>query len=137
MNGHALQILCVEDHADTAALLAKLFRNCGHHVATASCLSAALVLAECDEFDALVADIGLPDGSGLDLVGVLRRDHPNMTCIAISGHGMPQDVERGRAAGFDHYFVKPIVPEQILAALAPVLPAALHAAPSLGSRAPE
>ena len=94
---------------------------------TASSLSEALTCAACDQYDALVADIGLPDGTGLDLARVLRRERPDMICVAVSGYGMPIDVERGRAAGFDHYFVKPIVLEQILGVLASSLPGALHA----------
>jgi CheY-like chemotaxis protein len=127
MNGREQHILCVDDHADTVDMLAKLLRACGHRVTTASSLSAALSIVASEEFDALVADIGLSDGTGLDLARVLRRERPQMTCIAISGYGMPLDVERGRDAGFDHYLVKPIILDQILAALGSPLPAALHA----------
>jgi CheY-like chemotaxis protein len=62
------------------------------------------------EFDILVSDIGLPDGSGLELMPrfvALAGTRP-IAGIALSGFGMPEDVERSYAAGFHEHLIKPV-----------------------------
>jgi CheY-like chemotaxis protein len=61
----------------------------------------------------LVSDIGLPDGSGDDLIRRLRENGHNLPAIALSGFGMQQDIERSRAAGFQVYLIKPVSPQQL------------------------
>src|SRR5690606_4398635 len=63
-----LRILLVEDHSDTARLMGRLLRGEGHEVETAPTVAEALDLAERHEFDLLVSDLGLPDGTGIDLM---------------------------------------------------------------------
>ena len=63
-----LRLLLVEDHADTAATLERLLANSGYAVQTATSFGAALRRLEGSEYDLLVSDIGLPDGSGLELM---------------------------------------------------------------------
>ena len=70
-------------------------------------LKSALDLAEHETFDLLVSDIGLPDGSGLDLIREMRRKG-SIKGIAISGFGQPQDLTRSREAGFIDHLVKPL-----------------------------
>ena len=92
----ALRILLAEDHADTARVMGRLLTRLGHRVAVAKSVAAAVDLATAGEFDLLVSDLGLPDGSGLDL---MRRLRP-MKGIALTGYGMEDDVEKTREAGF-------------------------------------
>ena len=85
----ALRILLAEDHADTARVVGRLLARLGHRVAVANSVGAAVDLATAGEFDLLVSDLGLPDGSGLDL---MRRLRP-MPGIALTGYGMATDIE--------------------------------------------
>ena len=67
----------------------------------------ALDLSERERFDLLVSDIGLPDGSGIDLMRRLRAQY-DLKGIALSGYGMEEDVQKSRDAGFVEHLTKPI-----------------------------
>jgi signal transduction histidine kinase/ActR/RegA family two-component response regulator len=106
-NGHALKILVVEDHADTARVMQRLLRESGHEVATAASMSAALRVLEEAVVDLVISDLGLPDGSGLDLMREIGREH-RVKGIALSGYGTEDDVQRSLAAGFAAHLTKPV-----------------------------
>src|SRR5205085_6282545 len=59
-----LRILLVEDHGDTRRTLGSLLRHFGHTISIADCVSAALDAMESEQFDAVLSDIALPDGTG-------------------------------------------------------------------------
>jgi CheY-like chemotaxis protein len=67
----------------------------------------ALDLSAKDKFDVLISDLGLPDGSGIDLIRRLQSKRPVLS-IALTGFGMEDDIRKGREAGFQHHLVKPI-----------------------------
>jgi CheY-like chemotaxis protein len=64
-------------------------------------------LAANKQFDVLVSDIGLPDGSGFDLLKALRAKG-QVFGIALSGYGMEDDIRRSHDVGFSHHLVKPV-----------------------------
>ncbi len=104
----ALRILVVEDEPTTLRLMSRLLRGLGHSVATASSIQTTLLALETATFDAIISDIGLPDGSGLDLMRrVVSRFGP-IPAIALTGYGMEEDVRRSRDAGFTAHLTKPI-----------------------------
>jgi signal transduction histidine kinase len=111
-----LRILLVDDHADTSAALEKLLRRRGHAVAAAHDMRSAMEAAERDQFDLLISDVGLPDGSGLELMTRLRATS-GIRGIAISGFGMNGDVEKSMQAGFVEHLVKPVNLEKLEAAI--------------------
>jgi len=102
-----MRVLLVEDHEDTNRSLTQLLRRRGYHVQPANSVESALKAAADERFDVLISDIGLPDGSGIDLMEQLRRDHP-LFGIALTGFGMEDDLRRSRAVGFQHHLVKPV-----------------------------
>jgi PAS domain S-box-containing protein len=112
-----LHILLVEDHDDTRAVLARLLERRGHTVFPAQNIATALLLAESCEFDFLISDIGLPDGTGYELMARLRLLQPSLNGIALSGFGMASDIEKSRAAGFSEHLVKPVAFESLRAAI--------------------
>jgi PAS domain S-box-containing protein len=103
----SLRILLVDDNQDTLKYLAKLLTMRGYTVRTADSLATALSLAFEEEFEILLSDIELPDGSGLELMWKLR-DCRSLPAIALSGFGSPEDVEQSRSAGFALHLVKPV-----------------------------
>jgi CheY-like chemotaxis protein len=103
----ALRILLVEDHEDSNRSLTNLLQRRGYHVQSALNFHSALDLSEKEEFDVLISDLALPDGSGIDLMQRLQSEHP-LLGIALTGFGMEDDIRRGREAGFQHHLVKPI-----------------------------
>lgn len=100
-------ILLVEDHRDTAQTLCESLMARGHRVRVAGGVQAALREAAADPCELLISDIGLPDGSGTDLI---RHMHPPPTigAIAMSGFAMEQDLLRSRDAGFHSHLTKPV-----------------------------
>jgi PAS domain S-box-containing protein len=103
----SLHLLLVDDHADTRLVLSRLLTKCGHEVTTTDSEQGALKLLESGRFDALISDIGLPDGDGYDLVREAKRGQP-LSAIALSGFGTEEDVRRSLEAGFDYHLTKPV-----------------------------
>jgi signal transduction histidine kinase len=112
----SLRILLVDDHPDTSAALERLLTRRGHKVAAAHDLRSAMEVAQRSEFDLLISDVGLPDGSGLELMIYLRATS-GIRGIAISGFGMNGDVEKSIQAGFSDHLVKPLSLEKLETAI--------------------
>ncbi|HZE57485.1 MAG TPA: ATP-binding protein, partial [Chthoniobacterales bacterium] len=102
-----VQILFVEDHEDTARVLGRILRNAGFDLSHAGTVAEARSLAGTRRFDLLISDLGLPDGSGLDLMKALREAQ-GMKGIALSGFGTDDDVAASQAAGFSAHLTKPV-----------------------------
>jgi CheY-like chemotaxis protein len=107
----ARRILLVDDNEDTLRVMARLLRLSGHQVVTADTMEAALHAAS-QPFDLLITDIGLPDGTGWDLMRTLRSRGP-VRGIAISGFSMDDDVTRSTEVGFLQHLCKPVNPEEL------------------------
>jgi CheY-like chemotaxis protein len=103
----SLRILLVDDHVDTREGLERLLRRKGHAVQTADGVESALGVAAAHQFDLLISDLGLPDGTGYELMTRLRQSC-SIAGIAISGFGMDGDVEKSKACGFTEHLLKPI-----------------------------
>jgi signal transduction histidine kinase/CheY-like chemotaxis protein len=114
----SIRILLVEDHADSAEMLAMALRSAGHVVEVASSVREAVrCLDEC--WDAVISDLGLPDGSGIDVARhCARLVEPPRIRIALSGYGMPSDIESSHHAGFQQHLVKPVDLKKLLDLLA-------------------
>jgi two-component system CheB/CheR fusion protein len=102
-----IRLLVVEDHSDTSRLLWLLLTGSSYVVKTAGNVAAALELAEQEPFDVLISDIGLPDGTGYELMKEIRERH-SMKAIAVSGYGMAEDMRKSYEAGFSEHLVKPV-----------------------------
>jgi signal transduction histidine kinase/DNA-binding response OmpR family regulator len=103
----SMRILLVEDHEDTNRSLTNLLRRRGYQVQAAHSVKTALDLAATAQFDVLVSDIGLPDGSGIELMRMLHSERP-FFAIALTGYGMEEDIRKSYDGGFDHHLVKPV-----------------------------
>ena len=105
----ARRVLVVEDNRDAAETLRELLQLEGHWVELAFDGRAALAKAQSFRPEVVVCDIGLPEMSGFDVARALR-DEPGPsqpTLIALSGYAGPEDVARGKEAGFDAHLAKP------------------------------
>jgi HAMP domain-containing protein/signal transduction histidine kinase/CheY-like chemotaxis protein len=122
-----MRILLVEDHEDTNRSLTSLLRRRGYQVKSAFTFQTAIELSAKEQFDVLISDLGLPDGSGIELIQKLVSKPP--LGIALTGFGMEQDIRKSREAGFHHHLVKPIDLNKLDALIqesAAALPAVLH-----------
>jgi CheY-like chemotaxis protein len=106
-SGKGLRILVVEDHGDTLQALSRLLTHFGHEISMADDAQSALRILDSKEFDVVLSDIALPDGSGYDVIAEAKRKWP-VKAVALTGFGATEDVERGKAAGFDFHLTKPV-----------------------------
>jgi len=107
----SLKILVVEDEPATRRLMARLLRVLGHEVTAASTIAEAVRAVDAagaEAFNLIVSDIGLPDGSGLDLIRRVVAARGPVPSIALTGYGMEEDIMRSREAGFTAHMTKPI-----------------------------
>jgi CheY-like chemotaxis protein len=87
--------------------MTRLLTRRGHLVTTADGVVAALRRLADGEFDLVISDIGLPDGTGLDLMQEICALGP-IPGVALSGYGMEDDIRRSVEAGFTAHLTKPI-----------------------------
>ena len=112
------RVLLVEDNHDAATVLALCLEEYGYVVEHVATCAEALRIANPAQFDAVLTDLGLPDGSGIDVGRALSKQLP---VIALSGYGREQDRARSAEAGFVAHLVKPADPAEVHAQLTQVL----------------
>jgi len=126
-------LLLVEDHPDTAHVMARMLRRAGFEVTVASNIAQALAETEVARktvddngrmrpIRLVISDLGLPDGSGYDLMRKLRAEY-RLRGIALSGFGMEEDVKQATDAGFARHITKPVDFELLLASIRELLAA--------------
>ena len=118
-----LKILLVEDNPDTLRTLARLLSQQRHTVRAVARLSSAREAAAEGDFDLVLSDIELPDGTGLELMRELGRGR-GVPGIAFSGFGSEEDIRQSQAAGFAAHLIKPIDARTLEATIARIVPGA-------------
>ncbi len=116
MASEAFRVIVVEDQAEIAECLRQFLTAVGYKVYIAPDVASARALAKAIEFDVLVSDLRLPDGTGWELVEGLKSERP-IRAIAISGYNAPNDLDRSRRVGFLDHLAKPLVFEELTDAL--------------------
>ena len=102
-------VLVIEDHPDSRDLLVQVLQSLRAHVLTAANLDEAERLLSVHKIHLVVSDMRLPDGTGLDLIHWVRRQHRGIRgvpCIAVTG--FEQQFPATAATGFNAYMRKPI-----------------------------
>ncbi len=100
------RILLVDDHLDTNRAVTVLLQRRGYTIDSATSMHEALALAAENSFDLIISDVGLPDGSGLELITTLKQKGP-VLAIAVSGYCSEDDIRRSKEAGFVEHVAKP------------------------------
>jgi two-component system OmpR family response regulator len=102
-----VRILLLEDDAATASALEKGLTLQHHQVSVAPTTGRALELVEDRSFDVAILDIGLPDGSGYQVLELLRARYPATQVLMLTARGAVDDRVEGLDRGADDYLVKP------------------------------
>ena len=119
----AMRILIVEDHEESLRALSRLLSSEGHSVAEARSVGDALGHAADNKIDLLVSDIGLPDGDGCALLRrLIAMYHRHVPAIALTGHDEDHYLDECRSAGYSQFLLKPVVFDQLIAAVKMVTP---------------
>jgi CheY-like chemotaxis protein len=101
-----LRILIVDDHADTLRWLQLHLEDVGHFVLSARDVREAEEILKTTQCDVLISDIGLPDGTGWDLMERTESSRPPVA-IAMSGVGRNIETEKSYGVGYRHHLFKP------------------------------
>jgi two-component system response regulator DesR len=111
------RVMIVEDHADFRELMEVLLGSQPDIdlVAQAGSLAEAHERAARLELDVAVQDLGLPDGSGADLIPDLRRDGNEVRVLVLSASLDPEGIEKARSAGADEILDKLTPVREVLA----------------------
>lgn len=121
-----LRILVADDEPDTVQTIKILLEDEGHEVLGVYNGAELLREARKSRPDAVILDIGMPGLCGYDVARSLRAmygaNHPVL--IAVTAYATSADKLIGRDAGFDHHFGKPVLIDNLLAALPVVDPRA-------------
>ncbi len=111
-----MRVLLVDDHMDGLEITAKLLRMEGFEVVTAGCCQEAVALARQAHMDLVVTDLGLPDGTGMQLLDDLKRIYP-IEGVAMTAHSEGNFVDGATRGGFARYLFKPFVFSDLLGAV--------------------
>ena len=101
-------ILLVDDEPATQFGFTRYLTKAGYDIRCVSTLAEAREETSNKRYDAILLDLKLPDGNGLDWVVELRQTQPTMAIVIITGHGdVPAAVEAMRR-GADQFLTKPV-----------------------------
>ena len=122
VNGRRLKVLLVDDNIDSREMYSLILEAAGHEVRSAGDGASALSEFRSSPPDTAIVDIGLPGIDGYEVARRMRLEPGgrDVTLIALTGYGFPEDRERSRRAGFDRHLVKPVAPEDLRQELAKI-----------------
>lgn len=103
-------IIVVEDEPDTAEMFAEMMRLSGYQVLKTYGGRAAINMIAQNKPDAVVLDLMMPDLSGLEVMGFMRKDPrlAEIPVIVVSARSLPSDIKYGLEAGASVYLTKPV-----------------------------
>jgi len=112
-----MRLLLVEDDVELGRRLSERLRAADFAVELATSRSVAEDWPDVDQLGAIILDLGLPDGDGLDLVRHWRGARVETPIVILTARGSWQDKVEGLNAGADDFVVKPVRFEELLARL--------------------
>ena len=117
-----MRVLAVDDDEDTLEMLSLFLRRAGAEVAVASSAAAALEALERLRPDVLVADIGMPEVDGYELIRRVRAlgaERGGLTpAVALTAYAGEPDRARALRSGFQGHLTKPVAPDALIDAVA-------------------
>jgi DNA-binding response OmpR family regulator len=116
-----MHILLVEDDPTLSALVQQNLAVQGFAVDAAATIEEADSALAATTFDAVLLDLSLPDGDGIELLKRLRRRRSNVPVIAVTARDGLDDRVQGLNLGADDYIVKPFATEELVARMRAVL----------------
>ncbi len=114
-------LLLIDDDLELCDLLSRWLSQEGFVVAASHDGQQARQQLQANSPDAVILDVMLPDGSGLELLKQLRQEHPELPVLMLSARGEPLDRILGLELGADDYLAKPCDPRELTARLRAVL----------------
>ncbi len=113
--GGRMRLLVVEDNEELAALLVRGLQSAGYEADVLSRFDDAAAVLQTTYYAALILDLGLPDGDGLNLLRELRHRKNPIPVLVLTARGGLNDRVQGLRSGADDYMVKPFALEELIA----------------------
>ncbi len=105
--------MIVEDSERVREAVASSLRIAGHAISTVSSCAAAIGYFAQGSFDLAIVDIGLPDGSGIELCRAMRKEGHELPILLLTARTDVTDRVQGLDAGADDYLGKPFSTEEL------------------------
>jgi len=116
-----MRILIVEDEEGLRRYVRAALEDSGFSIDEAACLDDATGHVQSVPYDAVVLDLGLPDGDGLTLIQTIRRSRGGLPVLVLTARDSVKDRVRGLDTGADDYLVKPFAMEELVARIRALL----------------
>ena len=116
-----LSVMVVDDEPGIRTALRANFLRHGWRVETASCVRDAIRTVQDREFDLVVTDIRMPDGSGMEVMRAARKASPGTAVILLTAYGSVSDAVSAMRDGALDYLTKPIPFDRLQATAAQVM----------------
>jgi two-component system response regulator PilR (NtrC family) len=126
--GHAAQVLVVDDEPDLRTLYELTLLREGYRVDAAATLAEACAQLDAKKFDAVITDMRLPDGHGLELLRRMAADQRGERCIVMTAYGSAENAVEALKAGAFDYLTKPVDLKQFRSVVASAIQEAAPAA---------
>ena len=133
---HRHRLLVVDDEPDLRTLYELTLLREGYHIETAGCVADAWQLLTEQAFSAVITDMRLPDGEGLDLIRRLDAAGRPEKSIVITAYGSAENAVSALKAGAYDYLTKPVDLKQFRSVVASALQSSTAAPPASASPAP-
>lgn len=131
-----MRALCIDDHAIFRQGVKQILQQYDTHVkiGEAATAGAALQLAREARWDVVLLDLSLPDRSGLQLLGDLKREQPELPVVVLTMHGDDEYAVRAVRGGASGYLTKESAPEELIIALRKVMAGGRYMTPALAEK---
>jgi PAS domain S-box-containing protein len=120
-----LQVLVVDDDADTRDYVCTVLQECGAKVTAVASVRLARLALEQSQPDVLIGDISMPEEDGYTLIRQLRNLEAEkggyLPAIALTAYARPQDCQQALESGFQMYVSKPVEPTQLINSVAKLM----------------
>ena len=107
------RILVVDDEPSVTDALQMILTEMGHHVDSAKSVGEATEFLKGSPYDLVFTDLRLPDGTGIELLSLIKTDTPNTEVVVMTAHGSLDITIEAIKGGAFYYIEKPFTPHQV------------------------
>lgn len=109
-----MRVLVIEDEGRIAELVSAALREAGFAVDACDCVADGIAALEVTPYDALILDLGLPDGDGLAVLRAARSFRDSLPVLILTARDAVEDRVAGLDAGADDYLTKPFATVELI-----------------------
>src|SRR5438046_2372726 len=107
------KVLIIDDENEIGQLLSAVLVSLGYTPFHAVTLRTGISAFRNNSFDIVFLDLMLPDGSGFSIIPELQKEQKNADVVVISANDSPEEKQRAKSLGVEHYLAKPFNRQQI------------------------